>query len=376
MPRARRKVNRSLPVRWTYRHGAYYFRIPPGMSHLWGGKKSYFPLGKTLPEALRKWADMVEKPQSAEQVSNLLDRFLLEVVPTKKPKTQASYNLAVQQLRKVFGEMRLADIKPQMIYQYVDKRSKKQINPTTNKSVGGRTVALREIEVLSIAYTKAVEWGYIDRHPFKGEVRFEAPKPRTRLVEDWEIVECLKLDSKRKKGSVRAIQAYIRLKLITGMSRYDLLSLTEDSLKADGIHIMRHKTAGSSGKRTNYEWTSDLKAAIARVKDARPAVSTYLFCNMHGEGYINKETDEAPGWKTMWQNFMKRVLSETKVAEHFTEHDLRAKCASNAKTLDHARALLSHVDSGTTLRVYRRAPERVQPLPDTFNGTDANEWDK
>lgn len=101
----------------------------------------------------------------------------------------------------------------------------------------------------------------------------------------------------------------------------------------------------------------------------QPADSEFLFCNRHGQGYINPVTDEAPGWKTMWQNFMKRVLAETKVTEHFTEHDLRAKCASNAKTLDHARALLSHVDSGTTLKVYRRAPEKVQPLPDNFNGT-------
>ena len=256
-----------------------------------------------------------------------------------------------------------------MVYKYVDKRGKKVSDSETGRQQGGRTVALREIEVLSAAYTKAVEWGYLDQHPFKGEIRFQSPKPRTRLVEDWEIVECLKLSGPRKKGSIKAIQAYIRLKLITGMSRYDLLSLTESSFQQDGIHIMRHKTSNSSGKRTNYEWSSDLKAAVDRAKAARPADSEFLFCNRHGQGYINPVTDEAPGWKTMWQNFMKRVLGETKVTEHFTEHDLRAKCASNAKKMDHARALLSHVDSGTTLKVYRRAPEKVQPLPDNFNGT-------
>lgn len=369
MPRQRRKVNQSLPARWTFRHGAYYYRVPDGMSHQWDGKKSYYRLGGSLSEALRAWADKVDKPESAESISNLLDRFLLEVVPTKRPKTRQSYQLAIRQLRSVFGNMRLEDIRPQMVYQYVDKRSKKLLDSDTGKQQGGRTVALREIEVLSTAYTKAVEWGYIERHPFKGEVRFQSPKPRTRLVEDWEIVECLKLTGPRKSGSIIAIQAYIRLKLITGMSRYDLLSLTESSFKQDGIHIMRHKTADSSGKRTNYEWSADLKAAIDRAKAARPAKSEFLFCNRYGQGYINPATDEAPGWKTMWQNFMKRVLGETQVTEHFTEHDLRAKCASNATTLDHARALLSHVDSGTTLRVYRRAPEKVQPLPDNFNGT-------
>lgn len=67
-------------------------------------------------------------------------------------------------------------------------------------------------QVLSHAYTKAVEWGYIDRHPFKGEVRLQGERPRDRYVEDWETVECLALASKRTKGSVLAIQAYMRLK--------------------------------------------------------------------------------------------------------------------------------------------------------------------
>ncbi|MGV0999545.1 MAG: hypothetical protein ACOYBQ_09485 [Fluviibacter sp.] len=291
------------------------------MSDKWEGKKSYYRLGSTLPEAFRTWADKAENPDTVESITNLLDRFLLEVVPTKRPKTRQSYQLAIKQLRGVFGSMSLKDIKPQMVYKYVDKRGKKVSDSETGRQQGGRTVALREIEVLSAAYTKAVEWGYLDHHPFKGEIRFQSPKPRTRLVEDWEIVECLKLSGPRKKGSIKAIQAYIRLKLITGMSRYDLLSLTESSFQKDGIHIMRHKTATSSGKRTNYEWSSDLKAAVDRAKEARPADSQFLFCNRYGHGYINLETDEAPVWKTMWQNFMKRVLGETKVTAYFTKGD-------------------------------------------------------
>ena len=64
----------------------------------------------------------------------------------------------------------------------------------------------------------------------------------------------------------------------------------------------------------------------------------------------------------MWQRFMNRVLTETDVKEPFTEHDLRAKSASDAESLAHARALLSHADERTTERVYRRAPEVVTPL--------------
>jgi integrase len=59
---------------------------------------------------------------------------------------------------------------------------------------------------------------------------------------------------------------------------------------------------------------------------------------------------------------MERVLAETKVKEPFTEHDLRAKVASDADTLEHARALLAHADSRTTDRIYRRKAEIVAPM--------------
>lgn len=64
----------------------------------------------------------------------------------------------------------------------------------------------------------------------------------------------------------------------------------------------------------------------------------------------------------MWQRFCMRVIEETKVQTGFTEHDLRAKCASDAETLKHARALLSHADARTTDKIYRRKPEKIASL--------------
>ncbi len=64
----------------------------------------------------------------------------------------------------------------------------------------------------------------------------------------------------------------------------------------------------------------------------------------------------------MWQRFMDRVIAETKVVKRFTEHDLRVKCASDAESLEHARALLSHASPNTTDAIYLRKPEMVDPL--------------
>lgn len=64
----------------------------------------------------------------------------------------------------------------------------------------------------------------------------------------------------------------------------------------------------------------------------------------------------------MWQRFMARLLSETKIKDRFTEHDLRAKCASDAESLERARQLLGHAGAQITERVYRAKPETVRPL--------------
>lgn len=348
MPRARKPENQGLPKRWRHVHGAYYYQVPPGQEGAWDGKQT-FRLGTNLPDAYKVWAERLQVVEHARTIAALLDRYALEVIPKKKPTTQAQNKSAIKPVRATFGPMALGDIKPRHVYQYIDRREAK-------------TSAHREMELLSHALTKAVEWGYLDRHPFKGEVRLEGEKARTRYVEDWEIVECLSIESRRKAGSVLAAQAYIRLKLLTGIRRGDMLRLTMSSLREDGIYVEPGKTEGSTGKRMIIQWSDELRAAVGMAKAARPVqLSPYLFCNMKGECYF-KENGRAGGWETLWRNFMTRVMEETKVKDHFTEHDLRAKCASDAATLEHARSLLAHADSKLTDRVYRRRPEVVKPL--------------
>lgn len=344
MPKARNSENKGLPARWKLVHGAYYYRVPPGLEYLWDDKQM-FRLGKQLHDAYKTWAERVEGHIKHNNIGHLLDRYALEITPAKAPKSQAGDHFHIKRLRPVFGEMAIGLITPQHVYKYMDKRTAK-------------VAAKREIALLSHAFTKAVEWGYINKHPFKGEIRLAGEKPRSRYVEDGEILEILALPTVQSKGSVGAIQAYIRLKLLTGLRRGDLLRLKISSLKDDGIHITTNKT----GKPVIYEWSEELRLAVDLAKSARPVdVAPHLFCNRCGQGYIDETTGRANGWDSMWQRFMKRVLTETKVTERFTEHDLRAKVGSDAESLERARQLLAHADSKITQRVYRRKPEVIRP---------------
>lgn len=125
MPRQRNKENKGLPTRWRLVHGAYYYQFPPGRESSWGGKK-LFRLGKSLPEAYKIWAAKIEANENITTIAQLLDRYLLEVVPQKAIKTQTTNKLYIPRLRGVFGDMPLSAIRPTHIYQYVDKRSQKK----------------------------------------------------------------------------------------------------------------------------------------------------------------------------------------------------------------------------------------------------------
>jgi len=130
--------------------------------------------------------------------------------------------------------------------------------------------------------------GYLDAHPFKGEVRLKGLKSRARYIEDWEVVEMLAIDARRKKGSVLLIQAYIRIKLLAGLRRGDMLRLTMSDLKDDGIYVTPAKTEDSTGKSLIYEWSADLRSAVEMAKSARPRISSFLLCNRLGKATSTK----------------------------------------------------------------------------------------
>lgn len=176
--------------------------------------------------------------------------------------------------------------------------------------------------------------GYLDRHPFKGKVRLSEEKPRTRYVEDWEIVECLSLQSRRNSGSVLAIQAYMRIKLLTGMRRGDLLRLAMSDLKDDGIRLTPGETESSTGKRLIIEWTDELRAAGSQF------VQSFFL-----HGYSATARGNAIS-----------TMPDAPVA------GTRCGAISSTASSLHARALLAHADGKITERVYRRKPERVKPL--------------
>ena len=137
-PKKRNTENAGLPARWRLKHGAYYYRVPPGLESYWDGKKD-FRLGKTLSEAHRVFSERVQVfDGQVSTMEHLFDRYLVEVIPNKAPATQRSNRISMARLRSVFGSNAVAAIRPQNAYQYRDAITR----------TSGATSANRDLEVL------------------------------------------------------------------------------------------------------------------------------------------------------------------------------------------------------------------------------------
>lgn len=284
--------------------------------------------------------------------AELFDRYALEVIPIYESyKTQETKTLAIRRLRRPFGRMNPAAIEPIDVYKYADKITRQH----------GLTSANRDVETLSHVLSVAVKWGIIKKNQLLGQVKLDQPRARDRLVTDEEIDTALNIPFK-SRGVVIA-KLHIRLKLMTGLRRKDILQLKLSDIREDGIHVQPSKTKKSSGKRLIIEWDKggELRAVVDEILRIPPRRigDSPLFVTRDGKSYINAK-GKARAFDNLWQRFMKKV--ESTGIERFQERDLRAKVASDSDSLLEASERLGHADTAITQRVYRRKPVRVQPL--------------
>lgn len=337
-PKPRKPENKKLPARWRLKHGAYYYRVPAGLESEWNDKTEY-RLGRTMSEAYAAWAIRVRHIENIQSMTELLDRYAQETVPSKAPKTQESNLISLRRLRNVFGMIPVSSVKPRHVYLYRDKVTKRH----------GPASANRDLEVLSHSFSKAVEWGLVDRNPIKGQVRKNSIPRRDRYIEDWELEQALSVASP-------VLRSYITFKLLTGLRRGDILRLRVSNLNDTGISLETSKT----GARLTIRWTDELRLAVDTILRVRPKdIVPWLFCTRNGDCYA-KPDGSANGFDSLWQRFMDKVLAQTEVSKRFQEKDLRKKTASDMP-LELARKSLGHASEVTTRRHYRLIGEIVSP---------------
>lgn len=311
------------PKRWTRKNGAIYYVVPKGDRDRWDSK-SWFRLGGNEVEAWREWFARTEVPEGAPQtISQAILRYRGEILPELAASTQRQYSALLTKIDGGFGHMRPRDLKPAMIYAARDRMARVQ---------GNRMVA-----VLSALMSACIRWGALDRNPCR-EVKRTKEEARKRYVSDAELLAFL------ASTESQLIHAWVGLKLCTGLRQGMMLALDEDAWNGDELIV-----SGAKGGMDAIFYGGGLRAAVETVLELPHPRTGPLFRNRAGDRYTDS------GFRSIWQFAMAGYSGE-----RFTEHDIRAKVASDADDVSTAQARLQHRSEAVTRRVYRRRPERVQ----------------
>ena len=325
----RRKTAKTLPPRVYEHHGSYRY-VPKT-----GPKVTLAPIGDH-GAMLRALAELIAKDdRPLNTLAQVLDRYLLEVVPGKSPASQANNARELKVLRQVFGAMRPEDLKTTHVAAFRDRRSKKAPG-----------AANREIALLSHVCNKAREWGALETNPVEGLARIKR-LPRRRYVTDDEFLAVVEL-------APPAIALAMQLAYLTGLRRCDVLALERGNIEADVLRCRPSKTEHSTAVELEFELTAELRAVIGAALALEPRVRRAIICNGQGRAYT------ASGFSSVWQRVMRKA--EKAGIERFQFRDIRTKSASDERDAATASERLGHADQSITNRVYRALPRRVRPL--------------
>lgn len=277
-------------------------------------------------------------------VNMILDRYEREYVPKRlAPRSQMDYRRHIKVLRRWYGERIAADLKPRDFAEFLCIER-------------GKFQRVRQLAVLSSAFTQAVSrWYWIERNVLRDVAR-DKGEPRDRLIKPEEFAGC------RAMAPLR-VQLAMDLALITGQRQGDILNFRWADISdlpepvkdpATGETLTQELTVFQSKtrKRIGIGITKELEAVLDRCWQL-PNRGEYVLSRRCGGRYTS------PGFRTLWHRVMAQWMDRG--GENFHFHDIRALCATRQPTPEHARRLLGHTSIAMTMRVYRRGVERVIP---------------
>jgi integrase len=266
------------------------------------------PGGKTIrlcrldqPPAvvLQRYAEAVELHPADDTVAHLAKLYHDSAQFARLSKvTQADYEQASKKPLAVLGHLRPSSVKPAIIRQYMDKRG-----------VSSTYRANRELSWLMVVFGFAFERGMVSSNPVIGVKKF--PEQRRRHYVTPEAYQ---------EASARAappIRVAMELAYCTGLRQADVLALTWQQVKAEGILVRQSKT----GREVLKAITPRVQAALDLAKTLPKPANVECWQVVHtraGRRYTRT------GFNSSWQ----------RLNAGFTFHDLRRAGATDMEDAD------------------------------------------
>ncbi len=176
-------------------------------------------------------------------VGSILDRYQAQCLPQLSPRTARDYVRHIGHLKARFGDRIASELKPRDFGPFIQEKAGRK----------GEVQRVRQLAVLSAAFTQAVSfWYLIDRNVLRDVKRPKRP-PRDRLIEDREF-EAI------RAGAPMRVQLMMDLALRLGQRQGDLLDLKWADITGGFVNLQQGKT----GKRLAIEIGPELKRIFGK----------------------------------------------------------------------------------------------------------------
>jgi integrase len=269
-------------------------------------------------------------------LADLIDRYVREVLPTKKAKTQLHQAGQLVWWKGKIGDRQLSDCTPALIAEYREVLGREPIksratDPRRAGPARYRSAATvnRYLAVLSHAFTVAVkEWGWIDSNPLLKVTKSKEPRGRVRYLSDDERNILLEVC---EKSSNRDLYPAVVLALSTGARQAEIMGLHWNNIDLPKGSALLEET--KNGERRTIPISGlalDLLRDRAKV---RRIDSTLVF--------PSKDPGKPVSLRAPWE----AALREAGIKD-FRWHDLRHTAASylamNGASLNEIAEILGH----------------------------------
>jgi integrase len=266
--------------------------------------------------------------RSAPTVNDLCDRFTGEYLPRKRPSTQHTYRLQIDnEIRPALGQLKVAEV----TFADTDGLHRK----LTGRGTPYR--ANRIIALLSRMFFMAIRWHWRTDNPCRGIERNQEHKRRRYLSID----ELKRLGKALDKYSDQQSANIIRLLLLTGARRGEALS----ARWADFDAKFATWTKPSAATKQKLEHVAPLSSAAQQlllgIREQTPAAAEWVFPGSNG----SPRRDVKDAWAALCD-----AANINGARVHDLRHTYASVLASAGLSLPVIGALLGHTTATTTHR--------------------------
>jgi integrase len=291
----------------------------------------------TLTQA-RRWATQTEQAiyeqahfpvteASRHTLRELLARYEREVLPRKRPGTQAHQGVQLAWWTKQLGHLRLDQLTPARLTACRERLAETRAPATVN----------RYLAVLSHACTVgSQEWGWLEASPLRRVRRLREPQGRVRWLDDAERHRLLDACARSPN---RLLLPVVVLALATGARKQELLGLTwrEVDLRRARLLLLVTKT----GERRSVPLTGRALTELQTLAKVRRLDTALVFPGRDGRAPLDI--------RHAWQQAVREAgLSD------FRFHDLRHCCASYLAMHGASLVEIAEVLGHKTLQMVKR----------------------